>query len=77
MSTKRKIEDDIMGYKPFKTTLPKPKKTKPKKKKHWKIGDTYDPTPKDFGKQFDPMNNDPPVTESFARFFLLSLKRER
>jgi hypothetical protein len=65
---KTHIEDEIIGYEPFKTTLPKPKKTKPKKKKHWKIGDTYDPTPKDFGKQYDPM-------EEFYEAFIRSLKR--
>jgi len=80
MSEKRKIGDGIMGYHPVETTLSK-KKSKPKPKQRLlsrkDFGKQYDPTPKDFGKQYDPLDDDwkPDVTESFARLFLLALKR--
>jgi len=77
MSTKRENTEEIIGYEPFETILPKKKKKlKPKKPKPLKIGQQYDPTPKDFGKQFDPMNDDPQVIESFAYYFLKALREE-
>jgi hypothetical protein len=63
-------ELDIIGYKEFKTSLPKPKKRKPKKPKKLKFGELYDPTPKDFGKMYNPMDDNPSgVVESFAGYF--------
>jgi hypothetical protein len=64
---KSQIWKEIIGYKPFKTTMPKPKKPKPKPKKRWRLGDIYDPTPKDFGKQYDPMEKF--VAEAFYKAF--------
>ena len=66
-SKKSHIESEIVGYKPFESTIPKPKKNKPKKKPRWKMGKPYDPTPKDFGKQYDPMEKI--VAEAFYRAF--------
>jgi len=67
-----KIWKEIIGYKPIKTTLPKPKKVKAKTNKRWKWGCTYDPTPDNFGKQYDPMSS---IREdTFKAHFLRSLK---
>jgi hypothetical protein len=78
---KQNIGDRIVGYHPFETTLPKKtKKPKPKQRlcRRKDFGKQYDPTPKDFGNQYDPLDDywKPDVTESFARFFLLSLKKK-
>ena len=77
MSAKQKNPDlEIIGYKEFKTSLPKPKKKKSKKPMKLKFGELYDPTPEDFGKQYNPMEENPSgVSESFADYFLLSLQK--
>ena len=77
MSSKRENVNEVIGYGSYENIIPKmKKKPKPKKPKRLKIGQQYDPTPKNFGKQFDPINDNPPVIESFAHYFLKSLKRE-
>jgi hypothetical protein len=45
----------IIGHRPFKSTLTKPKKRKSKKPRHPKFGETYDPAPKNLGQQYNPM----------------------
>ena len=79
MNEQSEIGERILGYHPVETTLSK-KTKKPKQRlcRRKDFGKQYDPTPKDFGKQHDPLDDDwkADVTESFARFFLLSLKRK-
>jgi hypothetical protein len=42
-----------------------------------KYGGLYDPTPKNFGKIYNPLDENPSgVMESFARYFWLSLKNQ-
>jgi len=45
----------IIGHKPFKSTLTKPEKRKPKKPSPPKFGETYAPTPKNLGQQYNPI----------------------
>jgi hypothetical protein len=77
MNQKYNSEQDLIGYKPFKTSLPKKKNTKPKKPKKLKFGQQYDPTPEDFGKIYNPMDENPSgVFESFERLVLKYMKTQ-
>jgi hypothetical protein len=70
MKIKDESSESVLGYTPFKTALPKKKAQRKKMPRRLRRGEQYNPIPKDFGKMYNPLDENPTgVVESFRQFF--------